>query len=101
MVKISCSDGMEREIYFSLSVLEKIEEVTGESALDASLYQNLTAKKIKILIWAAFQDKYPEMSLELVGKLLSNCSIKDLTLKIKDALEEAFQDKEPEKKTDG
>lgn len=70
MVKIKLG-GKERSLVFTLNALDEYEELTGRNALQENIFQNISAKETKALLYAVIKQDDPDITIDDIGKMVS------------------------------
>jgi len=86
--------GKERELRFTLNVMETVEELTGKNALTQNIFDDLSAKNIRAILYAYLQDD-EELTIKDVGAMVDPGNLEEV-IKV---MMEAYNDSVP--KSDG
>lgn len=89
-----------RNIKFPLSSIEKLEEVSGENCLTGEFFQKMSAKKLKLLLWAGLIHEDKTLTIESISILLDQYQVSDLLDKVSLAYKSSL-DPQSEKKNNG
>lgn len=88
--------GKERILQFDLGVMSDYEDLTGANALMENIFENISAKKLRALIFVVLKVNEPEITIEECGKFVNAGNMADVI----EGLSKAFKlgMAEPDKK---
>lgn len=90
-----------RNIKFPLSSIEKLEDVSGENCLTGEYFSKMTAKKLKLLLWAGLLHEDKALTIEAVSNLLDQYQVSELLDKVSHAYKLSLDPTDDEKKNNG
>jgi len=70
--------GESRRLVYDFNALASIEEATGRNMLDGSGWLKPKAKDFRAFVWAGLLHDWPEVTLEQVGRWLSEANLQDV-----------------------
>lgn len=63
--------GKERELKFDLGIMSDYEDLTGANALMENIFQNISAKKLRALLFVVLKVNESEITIDECGKLVN------------------------------
>lgn len=81
-VKITLSDGKERELRFSLNAFALLEEKYGNIEVAMEAMETGSIKAIRYMLWAGFVDSDPDLTELQVGNLIDIKQLPELTAQL-------------------
>ena len=63
--------GKEREIKFDLGIMSDYEDLTGANALMENIFENISAKKLRALLFVVLKVNDPEITIDECGKFVN------------------------------
>ena len=85
-VMITLTDGIERELKFTLNSMAELEDRYGSVEEAFNKLESQSFKAIRFIIWAGLLSNKPMLSEEQVGDLLDMVSITEISSKLGQAL---------------
>lgn len=91
-IKITLSDGVEREVRFTLNAMAELEDRYGsvEAAFDA--LENNSMKAVRCVLWAGLLHTEENLSEQQVGNLIDVTCMNDLMRSMTEAFDVAMPD---------
>lgn len=95
-VKITLSDGVERELKFTLNALAELEDAYGsvEKAFD-KLEKHNSMKALRTILWAGFLHTNPDITEQQVGNLIDLADMQNLVESLGTAFDNDMPHGEP------
>lgn len=83
----------ERTIRIDLNALARFEEVTGESALDTDVWNNMNARRLRAILWASLLHEDATLKLDQVGAMIHGGNMKEVSAQINKAFIASIPDR--------
>lgn len=90
--KITLSDGVERELRFTLNAMAEIEEAYGSVEEAFKALERNSLKAVRCVLWAGLLDSDPTLTVQRVGSLIDIANLQNIV----EVMSEAFQSDMPQ-----
>lgn len=100
MAKVTINlGGKKRELKFDLGIMSDYEDLTGDNALMDAIFQKLSAKKLRAMLFVILNVDEPEITLEQCGSFVTPDNMVEIISKLSEAFNNATPDQNKKKET--